>query len=375
MPAAAIENCGAAANASSDTYAARSSVGHAIGSRVERQANRRVHECARIPAAACAKRAFGRGDDRLRVNLRQAAEVAGRADALLARPARQAVDVHRLGRQLRIAPRRRPRRERRPVDADDRRPRRRRDVQRTGVAADEQARSARSSARQLGEVDVAKVEHLARARRAERLPRGGGDAIGGRPIRRPRAEDDAPAIVTGGESGHERRERRLRPAPERVARADVDDGDVVPIIDARARAAARRCARRQPRRAASRPGPAPDPAVVGPAVDRRQQVPLVRDRMPRLQAARAVHRPRVLPAAPLDVVADALAARRSPTSATSCAGRHAGRGRRRIAPRAAAAPARCRRECAAIRGVRGTMMTSARCGLPATTGAASRSTR
>ena len=72
-----------------------------------------------------------------------------------------------------------------------------------------------------------------RARRAERLPRGGGDAIGGRPIRRARAEDDAPAIVTGGESGHERRERRLGPAPERIARAHVDDGYLVPMIHAR----------------------------------------------------------------------------------------------------------------------------------------------
>ena len=73
----------------------------------------------------------------------------------------------------------------------------------------------------------------ARAQGPSCLPRGGGDAIGRRPIRRARAEDDAPAIVTGGESGHERRERRLGPAPERVARAHVDDRHLVPMIHAR----------------------------------------------------------------------------------------------------------------------------------------------
>ena len=48
-------------------------------------------------------------------------------------------------------------------------------------------------------------------------------------------------------------------------------------------------------------------AVAGPAVDRRQQVPLVLDRMPRPQVARPVDGFRVVPAAALDVVADALA--------------------------------------------------------------------
>ncbi len=87
---------------------------------------------------------------------------------------------------------------------------------------------------QLREIDVAEFEHLvalalAPARAARR-----GDSIGGRPIRGPRAEDDAPAIVTERASAaDERRERRLGPAPKRIAGAHVNDDDLMPCLHAR----------------------------------------------------------------------------------------------------------------------------------------------
>ena len=112
--------------------------GHAVWRRVRRQSGSDVHEWVRTSACACASVRSAAAMHRLRIDARQAAEITGRADALLARAARQALDLHRCGRDARIPPRRRPRRQRRTVDPDDRRSRGRRDVQRSAVPADEE---------------------------------------------------------------------------------------------------------------------------------------------------------------------------------------------------------------------------------------------
>ena len=122
------------------------------------------------------QQALGRRDHRLRQQGRQASEVAGRAHALIARPAGRSVDVHRRRRNARIPPGRRPRGQRRTVDPDHRRRGRRGDVQRAGVAADEQP-AARDDRPQLGQVEFAAVHDPARRVGAELLPRRGGDSI------------------------------------------------------------------------------------------------------------------------------------------------------------------------------------------------------
>jgi hypothetical protein len=99
-------------------------------------------------------------------------------------------------------------------------------------------------------------------------------------------------------------DERFRPAPERVAGADVQHDELVAGVDTR---------RRQPRRHPFvRVGDERHfhrvvlrvAAAARPAGDRLQQVPLVGDRVPRPQLRRAVRHARVHPPPPRDVVAD-----------------------------------------------------------------------
>ena len=169
------------------------------------------------------------------------------------------VDLHRFGRKARIAPGRRPRRQRRSVDPDDRRRRGRRDVQRAGVPADEERGSARSAR-------AAPPDRTRRNRRRDRPRRPERRVARRRRCGRAASRSDGPELSTirrrgraGRERRDERRERRFGPSPERVAGADVHDDQLVLGRRRRRPAADPRSARRPPRRAPSRrrrvPGP------------------------------------------------------------------------------------------------------------------------
>ena len=200
MPAAAIENCA--------PRRTRAATGRPPleerGPRVERRRRTSVREpsfreCHRFrhpPRAAGARSAPAR---RSRLQRRQAAEIAGRARADRRGGTAGPPTSTASSRTPRIAPRRRPRRKRRSVDADHRRRRRGRDVQRPGVAADEQL-AALDQRAQFGRSNSPKsstrpaaAPSPARAARAMR--------VGRRPIRWSRAEDDAAAGVHSGQRG------------------------------------------------------------------------------------------------------------------------------------------------------------------------------
>ena len=115
-----------------------------------------VRSSAPAPAARSAAAMTASG-----IDLRQASEIARRADPLIARAAGQARrPAIGFGRDRGSPPRRRARRQRRPVDPDDRRRRRRGDVQRPGVAADEQP-AAPDQRSQLVQVELAEVDDAA----------------------------------------------------------------------------------------------------------------------------------------------------------------------------------------------------------------------
>ena len=114
-------------------------------------------------------RALRRRNDVFRPQRSQTSEIAGRTDPLIARTARQPGDLHRFGREAPIAPRRRARGHCRSIDSDDRRRGGRRDVQRPGVAADEQP-AAPDQRAQLRQVELSEIDDAigapARARAA-----------------------------------------------------------------------------------------------------------------------------------------------------------------------------------------------------------------
>src|SRR5258705_9524015 len=166
--AAAIENCSAPATPISAVRPAVSSGAARIGS----LASRAMASVTASSYLVRLKPDTTQGPDAclehlIRVNARQAPEIAWFAHALVARTAGQLARVHRFGRVGAAPPRRRARRKGRPVKADDWHPGRRRDVQRTAVAADVKRRPLEQRA-QLRQRELA-ARHDARSRlRVER---------------------------------------------------------------------------------------------------------------------------------------------------------------------------------------------------------------
>ena len=128
-----------------------------------------------------------------------------------------------------------------------------------------------------------------------------------------------------------------RPAPERVAGADVDDDDAIVGRDAGAREPLGDRRGGAADRPASRPGSVD--AIRRRDAERRRADP-TGSRPSAAAAARAAARTRarVHPAAPGDLVADAHAARRSATSAATRAARRGSRSRGRSAARRSRRP-------------------------------------
>ena len=101
MPAATIDNCSDAANASSEY------VGRALEPRARRRPTRLAVRVTADHRRAVRQRRAPPPQGRLRPQRSQTSEIAGRADPLIARTARQPRDLHRFGREARIAPGRR----------------------------------------------------------------------------------------------------------------------------------------------------------------------------------------------------------------------------------------------------------------------------
>ena len=321
-------------------------------------------------------RALRRRKDVFRPQRSQTSKIARLADPLIARPARQARHLHRLGRNARVAPRRRPRGFCRSIYSHYRRRRGRGDVQRPGVAADEQP-AALDQRPQLRQVELAEID----------------DPIGRRPPA-PAAPPPRSAPPPRGRTAPSSARSAAAAMPARALRpsaANAGSGqrrNGLPALtcttisscsgrDAGRVAAAARSARRPPRRPPSRPRRAPGPAPPrGQPVDRLQQVPLVHDRVPRPQRPRPRARLACTSSVrPGDVVADALRRPGQPASATRCAARRADRSRGRNAPRRSRRASRRSRHDPRQPGACGATITSSRCGLPLTTGAAAGSTR
>ena len=303
---------------------------------------------------------------------RQAAKVAGRADALVARPAGQALDLHGFCRQRAdrakapSAPRASARRCRRSASASSPRCAAGRCRRRRRAAL--RAMSARSSARSTSP----NVEHLRRAAPARAR------------VAPPRRCDRRPGDRRGPSSARCAGDRRRRRAPATSAAKDgsghrrnglpaltCTTATIVSVIDARGAQPLRdaRVGRRD--RAASRSDRAPDrPRCRASRRSPQSSSHWLTTECRGCRLARPMHRSRVLPAAALDVVADAL--RRAGRPRQPRAARSAVQIEDDVEtlPRAAVARARRRREAGASRACAEMMITSARCGLPATTGAA-----
>ena len=183
------------------------------------------------------------------------------------------------------------------------------------------------------------------------------------------------AAVAARQPRDEPREGRFRPSPERVARAHVRHDDSC-RADAHARAASRAHIRASA--AASSAISTGSPHRIRPAPRATRRSPSSRSHWFSTEclgcrSARPVDRPRVHPPPSLDVVADRAAARparpRQPRAA-----RAAVKVDHEVEPLAPQPPRE--RTSSATRlhpAACGTTITSSRCGLPVTTGAASRS--
>ena len=137
----------------------------------------------------------------------------------------------------------------------------------------------------------------ARSRRRQHARRG--LAIG-----RPAREHDPAIGARRDQVARERGERRLGPAPKRIARAHVNDHDPRVVRHAAAPPAADRPPRAPPDRPASRRDRSPDPRGRGERrIDLRQQIPLVLDRVARAKLPRPVDDMRVHPRPALHIVA------------------------------------------------------------------------
>ena len=179
----------------------------------------------RAPAVSCALR---RRKDVFGPQRSQASEIARLTNPLIAWPAGQArllppTSLGTRGSRHGAG----PRGQRRSVNPDDRRRGRGRDVQRSGVAADEQPAPG-DQRPEFRQVELAEVNDAIR-RTAPSICRAVvGDSAGRLTIRRARAEHDAPRGRRAAQApATSRCESRLRPAPERVARAHVHDDQLV----------------------------------------------------------------------------------------------------------------------------------------------------
>jgi len=177
--------------------------------------------CAAISVASAwsGHRALGGLDHLLRLNPGQASEVPGQARSLVARPAGEIGDFHRFGGPERRAPRRRPRRQGRTIQADDWHAARRRDMHWSAVAADVNRRAVHQRA-QFRERELAALENPAAIVPEERLCLRD-HALAGLPIRRSRCDDDAAGRIATRKSRCHSGKRSDRPSTERVSRADM----------------------------------------------------------------------------------------------------------------------------------------------------------
>jgi hypothetical protein len=152
-------------------------------------------------------------------------------------------------------------------------------VERTSVTTDEQA-TVRHKGAELREIEFSEI-HDAICRRAKHLAGGRRDPRGRIPIRRSRAEHDAPRRRGRTEPGHERGEGRFRPSPEGIPRAHMHDDQFVLRRDAQGLQPLRDlrlCAgvRRHFDRVAGSVRPSRRPSV-----NCLEQVPLIYDRVTR----------------------------------------------------------------------------------------------
>ena len=222
------------------------------------------------------------------INSRQAPEIAGaQTRCSHGRQGRSSISTDSVG----IAgspPRRRSRRQRRTVDADDRRR-----ASSTRCAA---VRCRRRRTAALRPIERAQLRRDRRRRNRELRGRVGPESRVARlAMRSAAARSEGPSstrsAVESSPAASPRdqlRERRSGPAPKRVARADVHDRSVRVVRStpaARSRAAIARVRRRVERHLDRIVG-LRSAAVPGHPANRRQQLPLVDDRVPRLQPAR-----------------------------------------------------------------------------------------
>ena len=161
--------------------------------------------------------------------------------------------------------------------------------------------SARSSARSNSPKSSTRAPRVAAS-----SARGGRDAIGGGAIRRPRAEHDPPLGDSRRPARQRLDERRLRPAPERIAGADVHHDQLVLAGRRRAAAAVRDPRDRRPDRAASRRRPVPGRRVRRSSRRSRSAGPTGSPPNAAAAARARADGARVHPAGAPDVVADAL---------------------------------------------------------------------
>ena len=175
-------------------------------------------------------------------------------------------------------------------------------MQRPRIPADEQPAPLHERP-ELGQIELPEIDDPI-GRRPERLPRGRRNALRSLAVRRPGAEDDPAHRRCRRKTRNQRGERRFRPSPERVARADVRNHQLVcpgdsrgpeAPLDPRHGARIRRHLHAVARRVRS---------ARGPAFNRLEQVPLIDDRVPRPERPRTSHRFRVHPRAPGDRVPD-----------------------------------------------------------------------
>ena len=171
-------------------------------------------------------------------------------------------------------------------------------MERAAVAADEQ-RGAVEQRTELSEREVAARQDTRARFVGQSIPGRGDDAIHGVAFRRPRCDDDAPVGLRARERRDERDEMIEGPAPERVARADVDEDHAVRGLHAGARQpfgdAGRRDRVRHHLDRVNRPLRRID-------AEHGEQVPLVLHRVAPPELTRSSHSTRVHPAPACHVV-------------------------------------------------------------------------
>ena len=214
--AAAIDNCMAATIPTSDQSPICSSRSRGGAPAVKRKGRHSAFCRLLLPL----QKLLGSSDHHRRRNCGQTAKVARHAVTLVAGPAgeRPGVDADRADR--RIAPRHRSLGQRRAEQRDDRRARRRRDVQRAAVAADVERRAIDQRARAPPGRTRRCGRYATPRRRQGDAPRSA-TASAAALSDGPGRDDDAPRRIRGRERRGRRRERGGRPAPKRIAGADV----------------------------------------------------------------------------------------------------------------------------------------------------------